>query len=339
MSLMSLFRPLTPREMIRWTVRVYGRYFPQWIMLGLLAVMPLVLINLALAVILPQPSFDPDLLAQLMGPLESGRIPANPALAQAALDDLLRNSILMLQQVALQLFIQIVVSGVIAGGIGAVMASAAYQGGVVSLAAALRTIGPRLRALLGGHLLAGLVLIALLVGSIVGAMFCIGILGLGITIYIYLAWVPLLAPVLALEEGTLSGRLRRAWSFGKQRVWLIFAMMLALYALRFLLSVPLDFLAMLVAPQSLALAQVVAVIVEVLVLPPGVIYFTVLYQDLRGRYEQLALEPDIAERPAAEPILSAADLPGLFGVSMTALALLFALYLFLMLRAAPLIAP
>lgn len=339
MSLMSLFRPLTPREMIRWAVRLYFQYFPQWLVLGLLAVAPLVLINLALAAILPQPSFDPAALEQIMGSLESGQMPGDAALLQSTMDNLLQNSLLMLQQVVVQLFIQIVVLGVIGGGIGALMASAAYQGGAVSLAAALGRIGSRLRALGAGHLLAGLVLIAMLVGSILGAMFCVGVLGLGLTIYTYLAWVPLLAPALALEDGTLSGRLRRAWSFGKQRIWLIFAMTLALYALRFLLSVPLDFLAILLAPDSLVLAQIMTMVVEVLVLPLGVIYFTILYHDLRGRQEQIALELAGEERPVAEPILSAADLPGVFGVSMTALALLFALYMFLMLRAAPLIVP
>ncbi len=339
MSLMSLFRPLTPREMVDWTVHLYARYFPQWMVLGLLAVAPLVLINLALASLLPQPSFDAAVLEQLMESLESGQMPGDPALAQAALDDLLHNSMLMLQQVAIQLFVQILVVGIIGGGIGALMTSAAYQGGAVSLAAALQGIGPRLRALGLGHLLAGLVLIALLVGSILGAAFCVGILGLGLTIYVYIAWVPLLAPTLALEDGTLKGRLRRAWSFGKRRVWLIFSITLGLYALRFLLGIPLDLLAALLAPESAVAAQIMTMLVEVLVLPLGVIYFTILYQDVRGRQEQIALEVEGAERPATEPILSAADLPGVFGVSMTALALLFALYMFVMLRTMPAVTP
>ncbi|MBN2472801.1 MAG: hypothetical protein JXN59_18905 [Anaerolineae bacterium] len=339
MTLMSLFRPLTPRELLQWTFRIYASDFTRWLLLALLAVVPLVIVNYAVAAVLPQPSFDPELLDQFLAPLESGEMLSNPALQQELMDDMLQNSLLMLQLLAIQLLAQIIILGTIAGGAGAVMASAAYQGEPVDLGAGLHALGQRIGALLSGHAIAGGILLALLVVSILGTAVCIGVLGMGLTIFVYLALIPLAAPALALEEGNASRLLRRAWNFGKRQVWVIFGITVALYALRLLLAFPLEIIQGLVAPESLLVTQAITILVEVLVLPVGVIFFTLLYEDSRGRQEAAEMEaPDLAEegeqRPARrQPLLTTADLPHLVGISMISLGLLFGFYIVIMLRA------
>lgn len=337
MTLMSLFRPLTPRELLQWTLRIYASNVTRWLLLGLLAVVPLVVLNYALIALLPQPSFDADLLEQFLAPLESGQMMNNPALQQQVMDDMLQNSLLMLQQVIIQLMAQIIILGTVAGGAGAVMASAAYRGEPVNLGEGLQLLGRRFAALFSGHAIAGGILLLLLVGSILGSVVCIGVLGMGLTIFVYLGLIPLAAPALALEEGNAGPLLRRAWAFGKQRVWIIFGVTVGLYALRILLAFPLDLIQALVAPDSLLVTQVTTVIVELLVLPVGVIFFTLLYEDARGRQEAAALdapEPHgAADRPAPrQPLLTTADLPHVVGISMLSLGLLFGFYMVIMLR-------
>lgn len=338
MTLMSLFRPLTPREMLQWTARIYGRYFAQWMLLGVLAVVPLVIVNLGIAAVLPEPSFDPELFDQFLAPLENGEMLNNPALQQELMDDMLGNSLLILQQVIAQLVAQIVILGTLAGGIGSVMAAAAYRGDSVSVGEALQVFTKRVSALFTVHAIAGFILVGLLLASILGTVICIGVLGMGLTIYVYLGLVPLVAPVLALEDGDWRQLMRRAWTFGKQRVWLLFGATVALYALRLLLAFPLDLMQAVFVPESLLVAQIIAVLVELLVLPLSVIFFTLVYEDTRHRQENTASDSldDIAAasfvQPARRPLLTTADLPNIVGISMLSLGLLFGFYMIVTLR-------
>lgn len=337
MTLMSLFRPLTPRELVQWTARIYTRYIAQWLLLGLLAVIPLVVVNYVVVSAMPEPSFDPELMDQLLAPLENGQMLNNPALQQELMDDMLQNSLLILQQVIFQLLAQIVILGTIAGGAGSVMAAAAYRGEPVTLGGGLQVLNKRFGALFSGHALAGGLLVLLLVGSILGTLICIGVLGLGLSIYVYLGLIPLAAPVLALEDGDARRLLRRAWTFGKQRVWLIFGMTAALYALRILLAFPFDLIQALVAPESLLVAQITTVIVELLVLPVGVIFFTLLYEDTRGRQaaaeaEALELAGGIGQPATRRPLISTADLPNIVGIAMLSMGLMFGFYMVFALR-------
>lgn len=338
MTLMSLFRPLTPREMLRWTARIYSRYFGQWMVLGVLAVVPLVIVNLGIAAVLPEPSFDPELFDQFLAPLESGEMLNNPALQQDLMDDMLANSLLILQQVIAQLVAQIVILGTLAGGIGSVMAATAYRGDPVSVGDAIQVFTRRINALFTGHVIAGFVLVGLLLVSILGTVICIGVLGMGLTIYVYLGLVPLVAPVLVLEDGDWRHLMRRAWTFGKQRVWLLFGMTIVLYTLRLLLAFPLDVLQSVFVPNSLVVAQIITVLVELLVLPVGVIFFTLVYEDTRSRQEVADAEAPAAspagamQPPVRQPLLSTADLPNIVGISMLSLGLLFGFYFVITLR-------
>ncbi|GAB4572887.1 MAG: hypothetical protein Kow0077_13540 [Anaerolineae bacterium] len=336
MTLMSLFRPLTPREMVRWTFQTYARHFSQWLLIGLLAVVPLVAVNLILAQVLPQPAFDAALLEQFLAPLERGEMLNNPALQQQLMDDLIQNSLILLVTVLAQLLAQIVIIGTVAGGAGAVMTAAAYRDEPVSAGEGLQALQTRFSQLAGGHILAGLLLIGLMTASILGTMICIGFFGMGLTIYVYLALVPLAAPALALGKGDISTALREAWQFGKQRVWLIFWATLGLYGLRTLVGLPLDALQMLLAPDSLLAAQVIGVVVELLILPVGVIFFTLLYEDTRGQAATPLVDDLNGISPAAvgpAPLLSMADLPNIMGIAMLSVGALLALYLVTALQA------
>lgn len=336
MSMMSLYRPLSRRELFQWTVRIYVRHWPQWFALAALGVVPALLIGVVLAYLLPMPLFDEALLEQFLAPLESGSIPDDPALQQAMTAQLFSNSLVMLAQLVGQVLTQIVIMGTIVGGGGAVMAAAAYREEAVSVRAAVQRLVERAKLLFTGHVIVAVLLIVLLVSSMIGLMICVGIIGLGFSVYVYLAWVPLLAPFLALGEGKLSDLLRQTWTAGKAQVWLILSMVVTMLGARFVLAFPFEMLAGMLVPDSIIGTLIISMLVEVLVLPFGAIFFTLIYEEQQASKQAdltpglPGLEPD--HPPAAVehgPILTPADLPNIVGISMVSLALLFGFYLLL----------
>ena len=330
MSLMSLFRPLTPAELVQWTLRIYARHWRQWILLAALTVIPLLIANEAITRLVPVPDVDPAVLDALFSSLEQGTTPG-AGLSDADMRAVLASSTASLEQVMLTLLAQVVIVGVIAGGAGAVLTSAAYHGEETSLGQALRVgLVERGVLLLRGHLTLGGLLLMLFLASVIGLTLCVGVLGFGLTVYLYLAWVPLLAPVLALGDGSFGELTRQAWRFGKLRVWLLFAAVVTLLVLRLLLGIPVSLIAGLAggsAPVALALSMVA----EMLLLPLGVILYTLVYEDTRSRLDgatapqPLAGADPTAARPR-EPFLSAADMPNVVGISLAALGLGVVIY-------------
>jgi hypothetical protein len=333
MTLMTLFRPLTPREMARWTLRIYAQYWPQWLLLAALTLLPLLMLNTALLNVLPQPEFDPVLLEEFLAPMESGELP-DPAQQNAVMDQLVDNSVLMMAQLVVQILSQLIMLGVIAGGVGAVMTAAAYRGEPVSLGAGLAALRDRAATLLAGHALVGGALIVLVIVSMLGLLLCVGALGLGFAVYMYLAWVPLMPAALTLEDGTLNPLMRRAWQFGKQRVWLLFSAVIVLFGLRFVLAIPFEIVLSLAGDTSLIGTQIATLVVEALTLPLGVIFYTLVYEDTRARLNPAPADDDLPgdmppvspESAARMPLLTSADLPNIVGVSMVALMLLGLMY-------------
>ena len=330
MSLMSLFRPLTPAELVQWTLRIYARHWRQWILLAALTVLPLLIANEAIARLVPVPEVDPAILNSLFSSLEQGTTPG-AGLSDEDMRQVLASSMGSLEQAMLLALARVVIVGVIAGGAGAVLTSAVYHGEAISLGQALRVgLVERGGLLLRGHLTLGGLVLMMFLASVIGLTLCVGVLGLGLTVYLYLAWVPLLAPVLALGEGSFGELTRQAWRFGKLRVWLLFAAVITLLVLPLLLGIPFNLIASLAGgsdPVNLALALVA----EMLILPLGVIFYTLVYEDTRARLDTAAppqvpagLDGD-APRPR-EPFLSAADMPNVVGVSLAALGLAAVVY-------------
>ena len=334
MTLMSLFRPLTPQEMAGWTIRIYRQYWPRWIGLAAMAVLPPLALNLALSASQTE-TLDPALLDEVMRSLERGLMP-DEATLQALTQGLVRLVAITLGMLAVTLLFQ----AVLLSGAGAVLASGAYHGRAVALADGLRAaLGERFGPLVGGHAAVGGVLVGLLIASFLTLTLCVGIFGLGVTAYVYLAWFPLLAPVLALERGRVGVLMRRAWYFGKKRIWLLFGAVAAFLLVRvaaLIAAALLSSLVGLILPAGAATWADVLLFAtgQVIVLPLEAIFYTLLYEDTCSRFDPALLSPAASAGPEAtapaEPFLTAADLPNLAMVSMAALSLLFLLSLLLL---------
>ena len=331
MSLMSLFRPMTPAELVQWTLRIYARHWRQWLLLAALTVIPLLIANEAIVRLVPIPDVDPAVINSLFSSLEQGATPG-AGLSDEDMRQVLASSMGSLEQAMLLALARVVIVGVIAGGAGAVLTSAAYHGEATSLGQALRVgLVERGGLLLRGHLTLGGLVLMMFLASVVGLTLCVGVLGLGLTVYLYLAWVPLLAPVLALGDGSFGDLTRQAWRFGKLRVWLLFAAVITLLVLPLLLGIPFNLIASLAGGADPVILML-SIVAEVLILPLGVIFYTLVYEDTRARLDGAAapLAPaglDAAAARPREPFLSAADVPNVVGVSMAALGLAVVFYL------------
>lgn len=349
MTLMSLYRPQTPREMALRAVQIYARHWRLWIALAALAVLPVQALSLAAAPAQADMLQAMDDLARSLGPdaLEAG------ALAdEALLQDLqaLGNQAVGVFTLTLGLgLLGLMIQAVVLGGAGALMTVRADRGEHVSLGQALTTaLGRRLVPLLGGHLVVGTVIVGLLItillisgvllSSPLFALICLSVFALGIVAYIYLAWFPLLAPLLVLEHGPLSVLLQRAWYFGKKRVFQVFTAVTVFLLLRFAALTVAGMLAAFLGiflPEGtvLALGLILDVLVLVLIAPLEAVFYTLLLLDAR---QQLLPEAD-AESPFAastapgaetvapppEPFLTAADLPNVLTVAFVTLGLVF----------------
>lgn len=322
MSFMRLFRPLTLSDLVQWTGQIYVRHLRQWLLLAALVLIPLAFVNgLAVAWMFDRfDALDPAILERLLNQSPDQDLLLDPDV-QA---QLIQAGLGVLAFVAAWAGSQIVL-GIVLGGAGSALAAASFRGEGASLGRALnRALFTRGGALIGGTLLVWISMAALV--GLSSIVVCMGILVTVAMIALYLVWVPLLPPVLVLEEGPLTRLLARAWYFAKKRIWLVLAASLSLLALRFafslLLALGVGPLLTLLGPESDALAvasgQVADVIVQAVLLPLGVIFFTLFYEDSRLRLESEvdSFGPEAAAPFAAppEPPLTAADLPRLAGV-------------------------
>lgn len=329
MTLIDLYQPATPVELFQTALGIYRRYWQLWLALALLALVPPLLIQ-SLATSAQADIIDGALFEDVMGYFERGDMPPD-ALISDLTGQFVSSSLIAFGLTALTLIVQ----AVVLGGAGAVMTRDAYRGQAVALGPALQqALGARVTALVGGHLIVGLALLMLLFASGLTLLLCVGIVGLGFAVYMYVAWFPLLAPALVLERGPLSALVLRAWHFGKQRVWQLFRAVVGFLAARlvlgFVLGAAVGLVAGLLSPDLVdPLSLLVGLVTAVLVAPLEVIYYTLLYEDTRARaVAGLAVAPD-PEAPVSAPeapFFTAADLPNIFGVGMLALGGLVFVY-------------
>lgn len=308
--------PKTTSAMVGFTIRVYFRYFFQWLALSVLAFVPVgILLRFFMGTL-----FDVSLQAaqaNLGGQLDLAAL-AGPVL------------ILALGGIAVSLFQLLVM-----GGAGSILATTALRDKPPSLNRALGfAFGTRLRSLILGHVYVGVILIAAWIISALLVFLCIGVVGLWICFYAIVIWMPLLAPVLVLERGSVRKLTRRAWYFGKKRAWLLLGATLALTVWQYAVSLPLDAIAwnalngILIGPratipqieaaygQIIWLLLVMQFILQTVTVPFRVIFFTLVYHDTRWLYDPPvaddAVVDDIEYPPPQEPYLTSADAGNVF---------------------------
>jgi hypothetical protein len=177
------------------------------------------------------------------------------------------------------------------------MTSEHYLGRSASFAQAFAAVRTRFMPLLGALVIYGLILIGLTLAFAVVHIFC-G-LGLGILAYIGIVAQALLTPVIVLERVPIRVGLRRAWSLAKRRFWAIVAVVI-------FTSVVSTFLGFVIGLVRSELVYTIGdIAISLLTAPIIPIAMTLIYYDVRVRYEDLESSLNAVPNPAATP----ADVP------------------------------
>lgn len=140
-------------------------------------------------------------------------------------------------------------------------------------------------------LITGLLLVATIANAILTPI--VGIPTFAFILYILLAILGFLAPVLVLESVTINQGLRRALALGKTRFWSVFGLYILVSLMQSVVLSALSLIATLVIPATASTAvQVVAsailtAVAQLLTFPIIYIGFTYLYYDTRNQLEGL----------------------------------------------------
>jgi len=154
---------------------------------------------------------------------------------------------------------------------------------------------------------------------------CIGwFTGPGILMFVSLIVSPLVAPVIVLERGGILASIRRAWDLARSRFWWLvgYAFVITLfgqliitgpvYLINFLMQFTLSLFSMDLNQQMIftTIAQnLVTISTSLLYLPLQLTIMTVIYFDLRARFEGLDLAMQLAGETGIEPAMK--ELPGI----------------------------
>lgn len=191
------------------------------------------------------------------------------------------------------------------------MASENYLGREVPISEALRTTWHRSRNLGCGYAVFYVVLLAFGTGvGIVGA-FCQPLFAaLGILVYIGIATYAFLAPVLMLENVSVSQGVNRAWVLGKARFWTSFFLIAAIGIIGYVISLAFGSVAEVIAltvmrSTSQIIVQVISEVlntgIQIFLTPVLPIGLTLLYHDTRNRLEGLDFALQALGKPDARP--------------------------------------
>jgi hypothetical protein len=145
---------------------------------------------------------------------------------------------------------------------------------------------------------------------------CIGwFTGPGLLLFLYLAVMPLIAPVIVLEDAGVTVALRRAWDLARSRFWWLLgcALVLTLFGqlivtgpvllLNLLLQSLMGLYPMLMEQQlivSTIVQNLITLFTSLLYLPIQITIMTLVYFDLRARSEGLDLALQLSDEPANE---------------------------------------
>lgn len=314
-------QPLDPADLVRGTWQLYRRHFVQWLIFAVLLALPTVVMSVVSFMSwTPLQNSMTGMMAWESGELSSAEV-------QRFLSDFIRQ-IVAISTVMCGLGFIVGVFQLLLYGTGIQMAGAAYKGQKVGFDKAVAVaMVERGVTFVGGHFLVGVLLLALVVASSVLIICCIGLLGYLLALYIGLAWLPMLGPVLILERGSFGRLMSRAWYFGRKRVFLILIAAILILVLNAVISWPFNALGMAVAPvrmeevmeaveagrtfdfswvswPALILSTAGSVIAQMIVTPFSIIFYTLLYYDTRLRLEPENFDAVYQEQDPPEPFFS-----------------------------------
>lgn len=309
-----ILRPLRQGEILDRAIRLYRRHFLQFVAMLALVQAPIVLLQTVVSLVTLSGSFE-RLSAALENPAAA---PDEPLLgaAYAAGSGL---------QLVFSFVSLILVRGLAAGALTAAV-SASYLGEKApGIVAAYSRIRPYWAGLAGSLLLALAFSLLLVLWWLLVP--CVGwITGGGMLLYLWAVIVPMLAPIIVLEEQPAALAWRRAWELSRRRFWWVLAFALILYTFnllvvagpaaiiagggQLLLGDPLDPMGVSFTAQTVV-GSLSTLVTSLLYLPLQAAAVTLLFLDLRVTTEgldlQLQLSPD--EAPL-ETIARSAPPPG-----------------------------
>ena len=310
-----LLRPLRMGEILDRAIHLYRRHFLHFVGVVALVQVPLVLAQMSVSVLafggtlarmdemLSNPAAVPESPLAVFGP---------SYLAGASLNTLV--SILGF----------ILVQGVATAALTAAVTRSYLGAPAPNIVDAYRAIKDRWVAVVGALLLAVLLGLALAAWWILVP--CVGWLtGGGMLLFLWQVIVPLLAPIVILEEISPASAWRRAWSLTRRRFWWVlgFALLLYLFNLlvvagpaavvtaagQFAFGQPFDFDQGTFTIQTVV-QSLTTLITSLLYLPLQVAAMTLLYIDLRVRTEGLDLAILTRQvQPQVEPVAAVSQLP------------------------------
>ncbi len=287
-------RPMSLAELLDRAIGLYRRNFVKFIGIIAIPYIPLVVFSTAMSFLATsslenQPADDPLAIFRSASYIAS-----------------VLGSVLV---IILQFFL---VQGVATAALTRAVADS-YTGKEIGILGAYGNLrGSWLRLILA-LMLMGLIILAAWLWLIIP---CVGwFSGIGIVAFLMLAVLPLIAPVVVLEGRGIRASARRAWELARSRFWWMvgFAFVLVLFG-QLVITGPtllLSFIlrmAVPVTPDSLVHPQLWMTIIQSLVsMVAGLLYlplqltaFTVVYFDLRTRFEGLDLVLQASGTPAAE---------------------------------------
>ncbi|MDT8307257.1 MAG: glycerophosphoryl diester phosphodiesterase membrane domain-containing protein [Anaerolineae bacterium] len=334
-----VLRPLRQGEILDRAIRLYRRHFLQFVAMLAIVQVPLILLQMLISLLAFSSSFD-QLFTLLENPTA---VPDEPLFGPAYL----AGSSL---QVAVFFVNLVLVRGIAAGALTTAVTASYLGEGVPGILGAYRRIRRHWASLGGAVLLA----LALSVVIVLWWLFvpCAGWLtGGGMLLYLWAVIVPLLAPLIVLEEQPAASAWRRAWELTRRRFWWVLAFAGILYVFnllvvagpaavlgasgQLLLGDPANPTASSFALQTVV-SSLTTLVTSLLYLPLQAAAITLLFLDLRVTTEGLDLSLQInrdrqpletlartAPAGAGEPLVRSSDL-GQFALITVGIVTLYA---------------
>jgi hypothetical protein len=211
---LTRLRPLGTGQLLDQAIRLYRRNFLKFVAIIAIVQIPLSLLNTVASIMVAQGTMTPEDLVT-MQPDFSGLFNTSLITGTAGSCLVLMATLVLVQGVATAALTRAVADH--------------YLGQPVGFVDAYRRIGKSWGSLVGAILLASLFVILLLLWLIVP---CIGwFTGPGILVFVSLAVIPLIAPVVVIEGESAGTAMIRAWNLVRRRFWHVvgFAAILLLF--------------------------------------------------------------------------------------------------------------
>lgn len=337
-----ILRPLRQGEILDRAIRLYRRHFLQFIAMLAVVQVPLILLQMVISLLAFSTTFD-----RLFAMLENPAAFADEQLFGPAY---VAGSSLQVVFFFLNL---VLVRGIAAGALTTAVTASYLGEDVPGILGAYRAIRRHWAALAGAVLLALAISLLLILWWLFVP--CLGWLtGGGMLLYLWSVIVPLLAPIIVLEEQPPASAWRRAWNLARRRFWWVLAFALILYVFnllvvagpaavvaatgQLLLGDPANPASVSFTTQTL-IGSLSTLITSLLYLPLQAAAITLLFLDLRVTTEGLDLSLQVAPENAPlatvagtapsnqdEPLVRSSDLGHFALVSVAVLVLYAAIF-------------